>query len=252
MAFTVSPIHSQRTTTTTTTTAATTTTATILLAKPTTAVSLGDYIVELEKPLGMLLEENDSTGSGVFVKEILEDGSAQSSRIAPGDVLLRVNDEDVSSFDFDAVMDTFVSAPSPIQLTLGDGLGKMDMAQNLIKTFSADEKSQRQLFFVDKVVREAVRYIRRDGRLGAVREVEIIVGAGVSKDGKECKVRFFAIFSTDGVSSYSCNVAATGRRRGVATDSTTVNGDNESADIELTYLSCAKDEGLGQTVDLIV
>mmetsp|Transcript_700 Transcript_700/g.1625 ORF Transcript_700/g.1625 Transcript_700/m.1625 type:complete len:85 (-) Transcript_700:271-525(-) len=77
----------------------------------------------------------------------------------------------------------------------------------------------------------------------------MIIGAGVQTsnndvDGNEEKrgmVRFFAIFSTDGVSSYSCNVSATGvaRERG---------GEER---IDIVALSAAKDEGLGQTFEFV-
>ena len=70
--------------------------------------------------------------------------------------------------------------------------------------------------------------------------VEIVVGAGVQRDGS-VKVRFFGIFSTSGgdFDTYSCNVSATGRRR------------EDGGGIEITALSCAKDEGWGRTIDLM-
>ena len=73
--------------------------------------------------------------------------------------------------------------------------------------------------------------------LGSLLRVEIVVGGGVRKDG-QCLVRFFAIFSLSGDgSSFSCNVSATGIK---AADGS----------IEITALSCAKDEGWGRTIDL--
>lgn len=76
--------------------------------------------------------------------------------------------------------------------------------------------------------------LQRD--LGDLLRVEILVGAGVQPDGN-CLVRFFAIFSTGGGGSYSCNVSAGGR----------CGTDNR---IEITAISCAKDEGWGRTIDL--
>ena len=67
----------------------------------------------------------------------------------------------------------------------------------------------------------------------------MIIGAGVQEEGKLGQTRFFAIFSTDGVSSYSCNVSATGRRK------------DDGTTIEIVSLSAAKDEGLGQTYQFI-
>ena len=62
----------------------------------------------------------------------------------------------------------------------------------------------------------------------------------MQRDGS-VKVRFFGIFSTSGSSgdSYSCNVSATGEI------------DEATGEVAITRLSCAKDEGWGQTVDLI-
>ena len=180
------------------------------------------------------MEEREAGKGGLMVKELVAEGSAALSKtIVPGDILLQVNDEDVSNADFDTVMDLLINAPSTVQLTLGDGLGTMDMPKNVQKQVQSTE----DLFFVDAVVREAVRAIRRDGSLGDLLQVEVIVGAGVKGD--RAMARFFAIFTTDTVSTYSCNVAATGVRK-------------PDSSIEIVSLSCAKDEGLGRTYDLIV
>lgn len=196
--------------------------------------ALGDFTLELEKPLGIILEERQVGTSGVRVKEIRSEGSAASSRIVPGDVLVQVGDQSVEDLDFDTIMDLIVSSPPKVRLTVGDGLGTFDMPRNVVSML----KSKEDAYFIDAVVREAVREIRRNGRLGDLIKVEVIVGAGVQKDGTRGLVRFFAIFSTDGVSTYSCNVASTGIRQSDGT-------------IKIVSLSCAKDEGLGQTFDLI-
>ena len=75
--------------------------------------------------------------------------------------------------------------------------------------------------------------------LGKLLRVEIVLGAGVQRDGS-VKVRFFAIFRTTGSAgdSYSCNVSATG-----VLDS--------AGQAKITKLSCAKDEGWGQTIDIL-
>jgi hypothetical protein len=195
--------------------------------------ALGDFTVELEKPLGIILEER-GVNTGVRVKEIRPEGSAASSRIVPGDVLVQVGDENVETLDFDSIMELIVSSPRQVRLTVGDGLGVLDMPRNVVNLL----KSKEDAYFIDAVVREAVREIRRNGRLGDLIKVEVIVGAGVQNDGTRGLVRFFAIFSTDGVSTYSCNVASTGIRQADGT-------------IKIVSLSCAKDEGLGQTFDLI-
>ena len=199
-------------------------------------IALGDFSVELEKPLGIILEEREIGGGGVKVKELVEDGAAATfSQIVPGDVLLEVGNTDVSKYGFDSVMELLVQSESPVQLKLGDGLGVMDMPKNVVKGLKTTEEA----FFVDAVVRQAVREIRKNGRLGDLINVEVIVGAAVKDQGTRGLVRFFAIFSTDGVSTYSCNVSATGVTK------------SEEEDINIVSLSCAKDEGLGQTYDLI-
>lgn len=211
-------------------------------------LALGDFVVELPKPLGLILEERDETNPdacGVKVKEITDSGSASTSQIAPGDILLKVDDTSVESASFDQVMD-LLTAKSPdnrVSLTIGDGLGTFDMPKNVVKFLQSKEDA----FFVDAVVRQAVREARRNGRLGEVLRVEVIVGAGVTRNGDQEKgvVRFFAIFSTDSVSTYSCNVAATGIRKMGSDDGDT------AGPITIVSLSCAKDEGLGATYDLI-
>mmetsp|Transcript_2383 Transcript_2383/g.6400 ORF Transcript_2383/g.6400 Transcript_2383/m.6400 type:complete len:296 (-) Transcript_2383:11-898(-) len=221
------------------------------------ALALGDYSIELERPLGMILEEREDGGSsGVRVQSVVKDaetaGSAwKTGRIAPGDVLLAIDGVDVSSSDFETVMELLTTTTATTTtLVLGDGLGRFDMPPNVLKRLETPEDAM----MIDAVVREAVRKIRRDGRLGDVLRVEVIVGAGVSQQQKTTTtttqkrgmVRFFAIFSTDGVSTYSCNVSATG----VETDENDEKDISSNA-IRIVSLSCAKDEGLGRTYDLI-
>ena len=200
------------------------------------SMALGDYTVELQKPLGMILQERDNA-SGVQIKEVVEGGAAATkSQIVPGDILLQVNGEDVSTQDFDSVMDILIGLDemAPAKLILGDGLGTLDMPKNVLKLLKTSEEA----FFIDAVVRQAVREMRKRGNLGDLLNVEVVIGAGVQDGGTKGQARFFAIFSTGGSSSYSCNVSATGIRR-----------DDES--IEIVKLSAAKDEGLGQTFEFI-
>ena len=200
--------------------------------------ALGDFSLELEKPLGVILEERAiGGGGGVRVDSLMPDGAAAASgAVAPGDVLLKVGAVDVSNLDFDSIMDLLAASPDRLQLTLGDGLGRMDMAKNVAKTLEPE-----QAFFVDAVVRAAVREARRKGTVGDVESVEIVIGAGFQENGQQCLVRFFAIFSRDGgVSTFTGQVSATGVR--------SKDGDGK---VEIRKLSVAKDEGLGQTLDLI-
>ena len=198
--------------------------------------SLGDFTISLEKPLGIVLEERDIGSGGVQVKELVEGGAAAAADIVRGDVLLAVGDVDTSSLDFDTVMETITSCDSPLSITIGDGLGILDMPKNVVKQL----KSTEDAFLIDAIVRQSVREMRRRTNiLGDLLNVEVVIGAGVQEDGKTGQTRFFAIFSTDGgVSSYSCNVSSKGRRL-----------DDDS--IEILSLSAAKDEGLGQTYQFI-
>ena len=156
-------------------------------------------------------------------------------------------------------------ADEEIRLKFSDGLGRMDIAPNLAKTLDVEEA-----LLADQVVRAAVREIRKRGvesigtgtpgsgsthSLGDLLRVEIVIGAGVRKD-ESCMVRFFAIFSRDGVTTFSCSISATGvRLRKEGHDRNGDGDEDEDEDgtaIDIVALSCAKDEGWGQTVDLIV
>ena len=203
-------------------------------------VGLGEFTVSLTKPLGIILEERDAGKPGVCVASLVDGGAADNSgAVVKGDALVAVDGRDLTQADFDTAMDVLITAPSdrPLDIVLCDGLGRMDIAKNLAKSLSGQDA-----IFADATVRAAVRQVRKIGtQLGDLLNVEIVIGAGV-QDGnisKECKVRFFAIFSTDTVSTYSCSVSATGRI-----------GRPDGA-VEITQLSCAKDEGWGQTYDLI-
>eukprot|EP00529_Nitzschia_sp_RCC80_P029277 CAMPEP_0113505062 /NCGR_PEP_ID=MMETSP0014_2-20120614/35092_1 /TAXON_ID=2857 /ORGANISM="Nitzschia sp." /LENGTH=322 /DNA_ID=CAMNT_0000400301 /DNA_START=11 /DNA_END=979 /DNA_ORIENTATION=- /assembly_acc=CAM_ASM_000159 len=245
------------------------------------SLGLGEYYVELERPLGMILEERDNGGGGggVMVKEIMKNGDHDNANggsfsawksgvVAPGDVLQRINDVDVSQSDFEQVMDLLVAkdegsndndSNGALKLVFSDGLGQLDMPKNVLQQLKTSDDA----FLIDAVVRQAVREIRRDGRLGDLRHVEVVVGAGVQQqDGrtdlgarKLGLARFFAIFSTDNVTTYSCNCAA----KGIKIEDTTADNDDENDDnddgrpiqVRIASLSCAKDEGLGRTYDLI-
>ena len=73
--------------------------------------------VSLEKPLGIVLEENvRDAPEGVYVEEIGADGSASASDIKVDDRLDAVNGVDTTSMGFDDIMDLIVDAPSPVRL----------------------------------------------------------------------------------------------------------------------------------------
>ena len=78
--------------------------------------------LELEKPLGLILEEVvEGSPKGVFVLELSEDGSAAASEYKdtlPGKKLATVMGEDVTSLAFDDVMEKLINAPSPVALQM--------------------------------------------------------------------------------------------------------------------------------------
>ena len=111
-------------------------------------------------------------------------------------------------------------------------------------------------------MREAVRTARRKRKLGDVTEVEIVVGAGFRDDdgtggtgGEQCLVRFFALFSRDGGASTStCQVSATGVRTQQQQQQQRQGArevEGAGGTVTITKLSVAKDEGIGNTIDLV-
>ena len=107
-----------------------------------------------------------------------------------------------------------------------------------------------------------MRTARRKRKLGDVTEVEIVVGAGFRDDdgtggtgGEQCLVRFFALFSRDGGASTStCQVSATGVRTQQQQQQQRQGArevEGAGGTVTITKLSVAKDEGIGNTIDLV-
>ena len=98
-------------------------TTTSSLAMSTTSTGKALLSVELEKPLGMILEEvEEGQAKGVFVLELAEEGSAAASEFKDqlvGLGLVKVMGNDVTNLDFDSVMDQLIAAPSPLSLDFG-------------------------------------------------------------------------------------------------------------------------------------
>ncbi len=90
------------------------------LAMSSTSTSTGLLSIELEKPLGMILEEvEEGQAKGVYVLELAEEGSAASSEYKDqlvGLPLAKVMGNDVTGLDFDSVMEQLIEAPSPLSL----------------------------------------------------------------------------------------------------------------------------------------
>ena len=74
--------------------------------------------LSLCKPLGIAFEEVAADERrGVVVGDVLPDGSAaESTYVWPGDLLLAVDDEDVTRCDFDQVMDVLIGGPAELSL----------------------------------------------------------------------------------------------------------------------------------------
>lgn len=73
----------------------------------------------LDKPLGLILEEDESSGAGVIVTQVNEGGSAYTS--PSKDALVQskistVNGIDVSTLSFDDVMDVIINADATVQI----------------------------------------------------------------------------------------------------------------------------------------
>lgn len=100
---------------------ATTPSTTSLFMSSTPATTTNTLTLQLEKPLGLILEESDSTipNSGVIVTQVNEGGSAFASPSADklsNAKITKVMETDVSAMSFDDVMDVIVGAPSPLMV----------------------------------------------------------------------------------------------------------------------------------------
>jgi len=90
--------------------------------------------LELEKPLGIILEEvEENSASGVKIEELSDAGSAYASEYRDQLVGLKVAQvmgADVSNMVFDDVMDCIINAPSPVSITfhVNDDGGEGDAA----------------------------------------------------------------------------------------------------------------------------
>jgi hypothetical protein len=86
----------------------------------------GDQLlVSTSKPLGLVLEEKEEStsenidsygGGGCFVAQIMEQSNAQSAGVQIGDVLVAVQNVDVSHATLEEVMDRIANAPRVVNL----------------------------------------------------------------------------------------------------------------------------------------
>lgn len=77
--------------------------------------------INLEKPLGIILEEiEENAAKGVKVEELSDSGSAYASEYRDelvGAKVMSVNGKDVTTMIFDDVMDCIINAPSPVTVS---------------------------------------------------------------------------------------------------------------------------------------
>mmetsp|Transcript_3281 Transcript_3281/g.4605 ORF Transcript_3281/g.4605 Transcript_3281/m.4605 type:complete len:215 (+) Transcript_3281:134-778(+) len=85
--------------------------------------SMNYVAVSLEKPMGIIFEENDDDFGGIFVLSLKEGGVAEENGVLkPGDQLIAVNDKKVSGLSFDDALGTIVESESKeTKLTLFRG-----------------------------------------------------------------------------------------------------------------------------------
>ncbi len=68
-------------------------------------------IVELEKPIGIIFEENDEKFGGIFVQSLKEGGlAAQQGSLQDGDQLVAVNRNKVGGLSFDDALGAIVAS----------------------------------------------------------------------------------------------------------------------------------------------
>lgn len=83
-----------------------------ILANFVDAMDEANYVaVELQKPMGIVFEENDSEYGGIFVQSLKEGGfAAKSGVLKEGDQLVAVNKEKVYGLPFDDALGAIVDA----------------------------------------------------------------------------------------------------------------------------------------------
>ena len=82
--------------------------------------------VALEKPMGIIFEENDSEFGGIFVQSLKEGGvAAANGLLQSGDQLVAVGTKKVSGLDFDDALGVIIDSPdAKTKLTLFRGTAK--------------------------------------------------------------------------------------------------------------------------------
>lgn len=91
------------------------------------AMDTSNYLTTaLEKPMGIVFEENEDDFGGIFVVSLNEGGVAEKNGvIEPGDQLVAVNDKKVSGMPFDDALGAIIEAETEkTQLTFFRGTDK--------------------------------------------------------------------------------------------------------------------------------
>lgn len=81
------------------------------------------YEVTLNKPMGIIFEDNDeAAGGGLYVAELADGGAAESlGSIRPGDQLVTVAGTRATALDFDSAMGLLGEASAPVSLMFWRG-----------------------------------------------------------------------------------------------------------------------------------
>jgi len=145
--------------------------------------------VNLEKPLGVILEEvEEGYAKGVYVLELAEDGSAAASEFKDqlvGLPLAKVMGTDVTNLDFDSVMDHLIAAPSPINL---DFIVESPTTQDQLTPLSSPPAAEEiDEFAVGTIV--AIKVLGNKGNPDTV--IEARVGDNLRKTLQENKVEVY-------------------------------------------------------------
>ena len=105
--------------------------------------------VSLEKPMGIVFEENDKPDFGIFVTELKEDGAAEKNgQIQLGDQLIAVNGSKVYGKEFDDALGVIIDSELPLtELLFFRGpakqfYGKTGASEEWLEEFVGEKKYQ--------------------------------------------------------------------------------------------------------------
>jgi PDZ domain len=83
------------------------------------SMDVSNYVfVELNKPMGIIFEENDADFGGIFVHSLKENGVAASLPIQVGDQLVAVQKQKVCGLPFDEALNAITTSPEDVKIQL--------------------------------------------------------------------------------------------------------------------------------------